>query len=172
MADTRDPQPPPMGEPELIKAQAEQMERILPSILRRLFTLDPDNPVAEMPVAQLRVCTILQHGPRSMSAVSEELGISVSAMTQIADRMERGGLVERMSGQDDRRCKQLQLTAYGQELMYSRRQMRVQRAAEALEYLSAEERIATLNVLHGLFEASLAISAPVREDPIGARQEH
>ena len=46
---------------------------------------------AELPLAQLRVCGVLCDGPRPMSAVSRELGVSLSAMTQIADRLERAG---------------------------------------------------------------------------------
>ena len=43
-----------------LNAQATQLEELLPRILRRLFTLEPDHPVAEMPVAQLRACSILR----------------------------------------------------------------------------------------------------------------
>ena len=49
-------------------------------ILRR--SIDPDHPLAEMPVAQLRLCSLLlvQDSP-TMSQVADELRISVSAVT-------------------------------------------------------------------------------------------
>lgn len=120
--------------------QAVLLEQLLPSMLRKLFTLQPDHPVADMPVAQLRVCTILQSGPRTVSAISAELGISVSATTQIADRMEKVGLVERLPGIGDRRTKILQLAPIGVEMMRARRETRVQRAEEALAQLPPEHR--------------------------------
>src|SRR5260370_5467911 len=104
---------------DILLAQAADLESLLPKLMRRLFTLDPSHPANELPVAQLRVCTILQAGPRTVSTISEELGISVSAVTQIADRLERAGFVERVAGQDDRRMKKLQLSAHRPEVIES-----------------------------------------------------
>src|SRR5438132_7253453 len=139
--------------------QAAQLECLLPKLMRRLFTLDANHPAMELPLAQLRVCTLLQAGPRTISALSEELGISVSAVTQIADRLERVGFVERLVEPDDRRIKQLQLTPSGAGVMRSRRELRVRRAADALHHLSPEMREAVLHALRALVEASLATAS-------------
>src|ERR1051325_595362 len=128
-----------INDPTLIE-EAAQLECLLPQLMRRLFTLDPSNPVTEMPVAQLRACAMLQGGPRAISSISEEIGISPSAVTQIADRLEKSGLVERGAEPDDRRMRNLQLTPYGDFLMKSRREQRVRRVAEALDALGFEER--------------------------------
>jgi DNA-binding MarR family transcriptional regulator len=152
--------------------QAAQLECLLPLLARRLFTLDANHPAMELPVAQLRVCTLLQAGPRPMSAISEELGISVSAITQIADRLERAGLVERVSGQDDRRMKKLQLTPHGVEIMRSRREQRVRRSADALAQLPPAAREAVLAALQALVEASRATAQEVpHEGPADTRLE-
>src|SRR5580704_18080599 len=95
---------------DVLQEQALQLESLLPALNRKLFTLVPDHPSAEIPMAQLRTCSILQFGPRTMTSLSEELGISLSAMTQIADRMERAGLVERIMMREDRRQRLLQLS--------------------------------------------------------------
>src|SRR5438128_6688935 len=156
-----------MSEDTLL-TQAADLEALLPKLMRRLFTLDPSHPANELPVAQLRVCTILQAGPRTVSAISEELGISVSAVTQIADRLERAGFVERVAGQDDRRMKRLQLTLHGAEVMRSRRERRVRGAAAALEQLPPAARAEVLHALHVLLDASLAIAPRVtEEEPVG-----
>jgi len=158
---------------DTLLAQAANLESLLPKLMRRLFTLDPSHPANELPVAQLRVCTILQAGPRTVSAISEELGISVSAVTQIADRLERAGFVERVAGIDDRRMKKLQLTAHGAEVMQSRRETRVRRAAEALEHLPLPVRAEVLQALHVLLDAGLAAPPPLSEDnTIGIELEH
>jgi DNA-binding MarR family transcriptional regulator len=151
---------------------AVELEQLMPKVLRRLYTLDPDHPANELPLAQLRVCTILQAGPRTLSAISEDLGISVSATTQIADRLERAGLVERIAGVDDRRMKYLQLSPQGVEMMRTRRDIRVRRSLVALEHLTPEMRQTTLEAMRALLVASNAVlSEPPHGDPVGVRQQ-
>ena len=65
--------------------------------LSRQVFVAHDDQVSELTLAQLRVCGTLFHGPRPMSALSRELGVSQSAMTQIADRLERARLVQRIA---------------------------------------------------------------------------
>ena len=150
--------------------QAAQIECLLPKLMRRLLTLDPSHPVHELPLAQLRVCVILQSGPKTMSALSDELGISVSAVTQIADRLEASGYVERLAGPDDRRMKVLQLTPLGADLMRARRETRVKRTAEALGQLTCRQRQDVLDAVRMLLEASEATApVPPIEDPVGIR---
>ena len=45
-----------------------------------------------------------------MSSLGRELGVSLSAITQIADRLERAGLVTRVAKGGDRRVRRLELT--------------------------------------------------------------
>jgi DNA-binding MarR family transcriptional regulator len=150
--------------------QAKQIESMLPRLMRRLLTLDPSHPVNELPLAQLRVCVILQTGAKTMSALSEELGISVSAITQIADRLETSGYVERLAGPDDRRMKMLQLTTLGAELMRARHETRVRRTAEALDQLTMGQRSDVIQAVRLLLEASeITAPNPPLEDPVGIR---
>jgi DNA-binding MarR family transcriptional regulator len=153
---------------ELLLAQAAKLESLVPKLMRRLFTLDPSHPANELPLAQLRVCTILQAGPRTVSAIGEELGISVSAATQIADRLERAELVERVAERDDRRMKKVQLTAHGTEVMRSRRETRVQGAAAALVQLPPVARVEVLHALQVLLDASLAAVPKSAEEELMA----
>lgn len=140
-------------EPSL-RSQAAELEQLLPALMRALFSLDPDHPVAELPIGQLRVCTVLQHGPRSMSHLGEELGITLSAITQMADRLERAGLVERIAGTGDRRVKELRLTSYGERAMRERRHGRVSRVSAVLSHLAPAERESALCAIEALLEAS------------------
>ena len=161
-----------MGE-DILTEQAVLLERLLPRLIRRLFTLEPEHPVAELPLAQLRVCIILEEGPRTISAISRELEVSVSAATQLADRLEKVGFVERISNAEDRRMRTLQLTAEGAERMQSRRLLRVRRSGEALAQLPPEARKAALTALQTLLDAALATAPALpNEDPACARQEH
>lgn len=136
-----------------LKDQAKMVTSALSRIIRRFFTIDADDPATELPVAQIRVCSILRDGPRTMSALSHDLGISLSAITQIADRLERAGLVERTSMPKDRRVKSLRLTAYGVDVIGRRVEKRVGRIFEALMRMPPDSREAVLMGLHTLLES-------------------
>ncbi len=142
---------------ETVSERAEHAEQLLPEIARRLFTLDPSHPLADLPNAQLKVCSLLLGGPRTMSQISEELSISVSAVTQIADRLEKASLVERQPvnkvGCGDRRARYLALTPEGARLMESRRQERAERVAAALSYLSEPDQNRVVAALEMLLSA-------------------
>lgn len=153
-----------------VEDQAAELESLLPALMRRLLTLDPSHPVSELPLTQLRVCIVLQSGARPMSEVSEELGISVSAATQVADRLERAGLVERVAEPEDRRLRMLRLTERGSSMMRSRRELRVRRALDALNLLSAETREDLIRTVNALLGAAIATAPEIpNEDPSGIR---
>jgi DNA-binding MarR family transcriptional regulator len=112
----------------------------MPRLARRLLGADRD-PAAELPLAQLRVCGILAaDARRPMSALSRDLGVSLSAMTQIADRLERAQLVQRVAEGTDRRVRCLELTPRGEKMMRRREKARVQRVQSVLEHLSPRVR--------------------------------
>jgi DNA-binding MarR family transcriptional regulator len=123
-----------------LREQALEVAETLPKLVRRFFVIDTEGPTAELPVAQLRVCGILASGQRTMSALSKELGISLSAVTQVADRLERAGLVERVVEGGDHRVKCLQLTECGRQVVERRNAARAQRIADVLTRMDSAER--------------------------------
>lgn len=105
-----------------------------------------------------------------MSQLGEELHISVSAVTQMADRLEKVGLVERILEENgDRRTRHLQLTLHGQSLILARRALRTDRAAHTLALLPPLMRETVLDVLETLLTASRAL--PRMENAPGQRGE-
>jgi DNA-binding MarR family transcriptional regulator len=135
-------------------SQAKTMTDLLMSLMRDSCAVDDQ--AAELPLRQLRVCAMLYEGSRSMSSLSREMGVSLSAMTQIADRLERAGLVKRAFEGTDRRVRCLQLTPRAQRIMRLREDSRVQRASAALEQLPPRERENVLTTLHALQTACTA----------------
>ncbi len=131
--------------------QARQMTALVLSLTRQLLAVDDQ--AAELPLRQLRVCMVLHDGPRSMSALSRELGVSLSAMTQIADRLERAGLVKRSFEGSDRRVRSLQLTPRGQKIMQMREQTRIKRVSTVVERMSPQSRKEVLTSLNVLLSA-------------------
>lgn len=144
-----------MGETSIID-QARAIAVLLPGLMRRLAAPD-DDLTANLPLAQLRLCAILYGGPRPMSALSRGLGVSLSALTQIADRLERAGLVCRVACGSDRRVRNLRLTDRGEGLMRLREETRIQRVLAVLEHLPPKAREEALGALETLMRTCAAI---------------
>jgi DNA-binding MarR family transcriptional regulator len=137
--------------PEAAKTVAD----LLLSLMRHL-TAGVDDPVVELPLAQLRVCGVLRRGPLPMSAIGREVGASLSAMTQIADRLERAELVRRVAKGEDRRVRCLELTPRGEKLMRAHEETRVRRIADVLKHLNAEQQEQVMAALGTLIDAAAA----------------
>ena len=137
------------------REQAAAVIGLLQSLLRELTTGSND-PAAELPLAQLRLCRVLSSGLQSISAISRELGVSLSAITQIADRLERARLIRRVTEDNDRRIRCLQLTARGEKLLRLHDEGRIRRMAAALERLTPKARKDAAAALDTLVRASVA----------------
>jgi DNA-binding MarR family transcriptional regulator len=134
-----------------IHDQARELTSLFVSLTRQLLAVD--DIVADLPLRQLRVCALLYDGPRSMSSLSRELGVSLSAMTQIADRLERARLVKRSSEDSDRRVRSLQLTPRGQKVMRLREEARIHRAQVVAERMTAATRTQVISAMTALLSA-------------------
>jgi len=144
---------------ESLGTECEQFVALLRLLIRRVFALDPEDPSTDLPVAQLRVCALLNDGPRTVSTLARELAISVSAATQVADRLEAAQLVTRVADDDDRRVRNLVLTSHGADVARRRRARRLQSARALLARLSPAERkkaLAALEVLAGEWQSAAA----------------
>ena len=141
---------------------AIRLEELLPAVTRGVLGPASDHPAVQLPLAQLRLCALLlREGRRTMSQIGDDLGISVSAVTQMADRLEKAGMVERVAETGgDRRTRHLQLTAQGQALMQSRRAARVARAEAIVRTLEPSRWGEIVEVLATLLEASRSIPLP------------
>src|SRR5215211_2515848 len=118
-------------------SQTESVHAALRTIVRSL--LGVDDSMMDLPLRQLKVCLSLHRQSRSMSEISRELKLSPSAVTQVSDRLERRGLIERVFQDEDRRVRKLRLTRKGQQLVRSREQKQLRRIATALDTLTANE---------------------------------
>jgi DNA-binding MarR family transcriptional regulator len=83
-----------------------------------------------------------REGPMRLTALAEAEGSSQSAMTQLVQRMERQGLVERWSDPEDGRVSLVMVGAAGRELWAGRKELRLERIADLLDGLSEDDRAA------------------------------
>lgn len=149
---------------DILARQAEEVASMLPRLMRRFTVLTEGDAAMDLPIAQLRLCSMLRDGSRTMTCLANELGISHSAVTQIADRLERAGLVERVPEADDRRVKILRLTPQGEGLMRARRERRTLRVRETLALLTPDARQQALDALRALLAAAPVCAAEVEDD--------
>jgi DNA-binding MarR family transcriptional regulator len=117
--------------------RAQAVHKALHGFGRNLLTID--DPTMDLPVRQLKVCLALLPRSCSMSEIGRAVGMSPSAVTQVSDRLERRGLVEREFQDEDRRVRKLRLTAKGLRLMRTHEENQIHRIASALERLTESE---------------------------------
>ncbi|MEN6371811.1 MAG: MarR family transcriptional regulator [Armatimonadota bacterium] len=146
-----------------ILQQANELASLISRLIRTLYTLETGDMAGGLPIAQLRACGALLEKPRTISCLSKELGISVSAGTQLADRLEKAGLAERFAEQGDNRVKHLRLTDHGRQMIITRRGKRVERTAKVLNELSSEDRKRIIYYMEKLYQAGKITQQPVED---------
>lgn len=96
---------------------------------------------------------LLYGGTRTVTVLGEELGLTASAVTQMANRLQDAGLVERVEDPIDRRVKHLALTSEARDRMHKRQEKRVARVQSVLERLDPAQQQAIVNALQLFVEA-------------------
>jgi DNA-binding MarR family transcriptional regulator len=79
-------------------------------------------------------------GPARLTALATATGIAQPAMTQLVGRMEREGLVVRLTDPKDARATLVAITDAGRALQAEQRQSVRERMAELLDRLSADDQ--------------------------------
>lgn len=145
---------------------AARIESLLPQIMRTLFQPDEQDPISELPLAQLRLMRILHHSSHSGTEISAELNISPSAFCQLAHRLEEAGLICSKVDENDRRVKRHHLTDKGRSLMDQRQRDRMAKAERVLQTLSPEDQAGVLRSLELLLAACKEVypAQPSEED--------
>jgi DNA-binding MarR family transcriptional regulator len=118
-------------------SEIDAVHAALRTIVRNLLSIDDS--MMDLPLRQFKVCLTLYGQSRSMSEIGRELKLSPSAVTQVSDRLERRGLIERVFPDDDRRVRKLRLTRKGQQLVRTREQKQLGRISAALDTLTPNE---------------------------------
>lgn len=111
------------------------------------------------PSAVLVLNRVGREGPMRLTALAAAEDTSQPAMTQLVQRMERQGLLERMRDPDDGRAALVAISKAGEELWARRAEGRRERLAALVARLSSEDELAlwlaaqvALPILHRLVE--------------------
>ncbi len=106
-------------------------------LLRRLRVRDRESGVGP---AQLSALSVLVFGgPRSLGELADAEQVRPPTMSRIVAGLERAGLVRRHATEDGRRVR-LKATAKGTRMLQEGRRRRVESLAQALSFLSSEDR--------------------------------
>jgi DNA-binding MarR family transcriptional regulator len=81
-------------------------------------------------------------GPRRLTSLAVDEGVAQPSMTQLIQRLERQGLVERTRDADDKRVVWVGITEAGRRLLAKRRSARAAELAELLATLPPDEEAA------------------------------
>jgi DNA-binding MarR family transcriptional regulator len=81
-----------------------------------------------------------RHGEMTMGELCDRLHLASSTVTDLVDRMERGGLVRRCRDEADRRVVRLQVTEHGQHIINEVLHTRAAYLGSALGRLSPEQQ--------------------------------
>jgi DNA-binding MarR family transcriptional regulator len=92
--------------------------------------------------ATLVMNRVNREGPMRLTALAAAEGASQSGMTQLVQRMERQGLLERWSDPDDGRASLVELGEAGRKMWTARGELRKQRIAELLSEVSEDDQVA------------------------------
>lgn len=92
--------------------------------------------------AALVLNRLSHEGPMRVTALATAEGASQSGMTQLVQRLERQGLLERLDDPDDGRASQVMLSEGGKQNWDARAQVRKQRIAEWMPTVSEDDQVA------------------------------
>ena len=162
-----EPAPAPVGE-------ATERDRAMLEIARQLATAIPLTHDPDLTVRQLFVLHLLSQAPRSIGAIAEELGITISSASGLVDRLETTGLIRRVRPErpEDRRRVICHLTAVGTTALTDHLRLGNLRLEVLLAELSDDEvRLVehAMELLLGAARQVIAKAKPTSPDSPAAR---
>ena len=122
------------SEPGLATGVTAALERLI-GLFR---SLSPPNGLSLTAAATL--ATLERSGPCRLTALAAYEGVTQPAMTQLVDRLQGMGLLQRVPDPADGRVVQVRITDEGRALLAQRRAVRAERVGELLARLSPGEQ--------------------------------
>ena len=112
--------------------------------------------------AAATLATLERSGPRRLTALAVQEGVTQPAMTQLVARLQDSGLVRREADPADGRVVQVRLTDQGREMLARRRAVRAERLAGILARISPADQTA----LGAALPAIDALASARRDDDL------
>lgn len=120
---------------------------------------------SDLTLVQFGCLMVLSDGAvRTVGAVSEALGRSMSATSRLLDQLVRRELIDRAEDPNDRRSRHVTISAAGRQFMVNIMRRRARAELRLLDHLDEEERAVALRGLELLREAALRAAAANKEE--------
>jgi DNA-binding MarR family transcriptional regulator len=108
--------------------------------------------------ARMKLLGVLHRaGPKIMSELSEELGVTARNVTALVDALEEEGLVRRVPHATDRRATVIELTVagtrHGQQMTAGRHMDAIAELFRGLTHVEQQQLLEVITKLHGLLAA-------------------
>ena len=114
---------------EMVEQVAKTTFDVLPMLKKRLLRMDVVQAEHNVPMSHVQVLTMLgETGVRTVSEISQRLGISKPNITPLIDRLISEGYVERRRDESDRRVVKVVLLPEGEERFSAIRETIVRQA--------------------------------------------
>ena len=140
--------------------------RVLKSLV---FRGDPNSPMNEMPVSQLKCLYIVRESEgQKMIDIAHRMEIGLPAASQIVDRLVRRGLLERKPDPQDRRVVRVGLTETARSVTSEAEQHRQMRMDATLANLDHAEIVAVARSLDLLAQAAERVEALEKASQVSA----
>lgn len=125
---------------EKLNLYLERLDEVFQRMARYLHAELAQSLVSGITMSQFVVLRSLEKkGKVTVSEVAEDLNVSLSAITALADRLYKAGLVDRRRDEQDRRLVWLTLTGKGVEAVAACRKARMKVVGKYFEQLPAED---------------------------------
>lgn len=134
------------------EGRADDFVRLAQRVMRALHSTDVAAWCAvDLTMPQVKAL-LLAYSPNGAShgEIARALGVGVSTVTGIVDRLVEHGLVERHADPDDRRLSRVRATQAGVDLLDRLWTSRIERLNQLLDELGPEERAAFTSALRHL----------------------
>src|ERR671937_2906136 len=126
--------------PKKSSRNLDAADRFHSAAIHALRHVRREDPASGLSAARLSALSVLVFGgPRTLGELAAAEHVRPATMTRIVQALEAEGLVRRESDPDDGRVTRLHATAKGERVLWRGRERRVERLAELLARLSAEE---------------------------------
>lgn len=135
----------------------DEIQRRIVAFVRAFGLHRPDETPcgAPVPVSEAHALTVLtERGPLPQVELARHLQLTKSTVSRLVGQLERRGWVRRSVGEDDARCRLVELTAEGTKVTREISGMRHTRLATLLDRIPEKERPAVLAALDALVEAA------------------
>lgn len=138
-----------------LSRQIEKFDQLMDQLMRELHAGNPPK-FLELELTESQFIAgmiILQHGTCTMSEIANALGVSLSAITGIIDRMVKHGFVERLRDDSDRRLVRVQLTEKGTSILNELHQHKNRHLRSMLGVLNDSDRASLIELIQKIIDA-------------------